>query len=233
MPIENTKSRQIVYAVDDEEAIGDAMKGLLESTGLHCVVYRDPRRFLEDVTPQDRGCVVSDLRMPGMSGLQLQTALLERGVQLPVIFVSGVAEVRDAVRAIKQGAVDFLEKPLDSTRFLERVHQCLKTDAQRAAHLSRAAECGQRLRSLTEREREVLHLVVQGLPSKRIAEALGISRKTVDVHRSSIFAKTGYRTLPELIQAVMFLEGQGRSPTRRSPAPERMRAGPGRAAGAG
>jgi two-component system response regulator TtrR len=201
-----------VYGVDDDEGAACALGGLLDSAGLRNRIYRDPLRLLAELSPDSRGCVIADLRMPQMSGLLLQRTLLDRGVSMPLILISGAGDVSAAVRAIKQGAVDFMEKPLDSTRLLERVGQCLRSDALRAARRAELAECERRFRGLTEREREVLHLVVQGASSRRIADGLRISRKTVDVHRSSIFAKTGLRTLPELIRAVMLMEREGRSP---------------------
>ncbi|MGD2082024.1 MAG: response regulator [Chromatiales bacterium] len=196
----------VVFVIDDDETVGRSFAALLRSAGIRSRVYSDADAFLADITPATRGCILADLRMPQMSGLDLQQAVGQRGVRLPIILFSGYGDVHAAVRAMKQGALDFLEKPIQGSVLIARVRECLRLEEDAARERERIAAYRERLRRLTQREREIMGHLVDGLASKQIAACLDISRKTVDVHRSNIFAKTGFRNVAELIRAVMLIE---------------------------
>jgi FixJ family two-component response regulator len=195
----------IVFVIDDDESVGRSVAALLDSARIPSRIFTSVERFLSEVRPETRGCVVTDVRMPEMSGMDLQRVLAERGLRLPVILMSGYGDVQTAVRAMKQGAVDFLEKPVSAPVLVARVRDCLGLEAVAADRWERLDDYNSRLGRLSQREREVMQRLVEGLSSRKIAEVLGISRKTVDVHRASIFAKTGFRNVAELIRAVMFV----------------------------
>jgi FixJ family two-component response regulator len=196
----------MVFVIDDDETVGRSFSALLDSAGIRNRAYSNARDFLADITPETRGCILTDLRMPQMSGLDLQKAVAERGVWLPMIVFSGYGDVHAAVRAMKQGALDFLEKPIQGSVLIARVRECLRLEREVTRRRARAAEYRERLARLTAREQEIMEHLVEGLPSKQIAARLDISRKTVDVHRSNIFAKTEFRNVAELIRAVMLIE---------------------------
>jgi two-component system response regulator FixJ len=196
----------VVFIIDDDVAVARSLAALLGSVGVRSRVYSDAQAFLDHLTPDARGCILSDLRMPEMSGLDLQRAIAEKGLRLPIILFSGYGDVHAAVRAMKQGAVDFLEKPIEGAVLVERVRECLRLETHAARERAQVADYKARLLRLTAREREIMHHLVQGLPSKQIATCLEISRKTVDVHRYNIFAKTEFRNVAELIRAVMLIE---------------------------
>jgi two-component system response regulator FixJ len=155
------------------------------------------------------GCLVVDVRMPGLSGLELQKLLVERRVSLPVIVITGYGDVEMAVRAMKAGARDFIEKPFNDQQILEQVRACLEESRTRRQEDERLDTVKARLASLTPREREVLVLMVGGKPAKFIAAELGISPKTVDVHRSHVISKMGVGSLAELIRLMLHLEQRG------------------------
>lgn len=187
-----------VFFVDDDQAVRESMALLLESADLDARCYDSAKAFLEAITPDQPGCLVLDLRMPGMSGLDLQAELGRRDVHLPIIFLTAMGSIPDTVRALKAGAVDFLTKPFDAASLLDCIRGAMERDrlarqADAAMHSARS-----RLAGLTEREREILDLALSGNPNKVIAGKLGISPRTVEVHRSHIFLKTGTTTLLEL-----------------------------------
>jgi two-component system, LuxR family, response regulator FixJ len=191
---------QIVHVVDDDDAVRQALCALLASVGIQTRAYPSATRFLEAVGPDTTGCIVLDIRMPGMSGLELQQMLNSRNIRLPVIIVTGHGDVSLAVRAMKAGAADFLLKPFNEQELLDRIQQSLEVHAATQREIQARKEAAQRFAGLTTREREVLARVMAGQHNKAIAFDLGISEKTVDVHRFNIMRKTGARTLPELIQ---------------------------------
>jgi RNA polymerase sigma factor (sigma-70 family) len=166
-------------------------------------VFADARSFLAAYRADMPGCLVVDLNMPGMSGLELQRYLKANGVQLPVIFLSGRADVPKAVRAVKEGAIDFIEKPFDYKRVVAVVQDCLKRSAEERAGQERRRQCSARLAQLTQREREVLELVVAGRMNREIAEKLDISIKTVEAHRARLMEKLEVNSLAELVQATL------------------------------
>jgi FixJ family two-component response regulator len=193
----------IVFVVDDDRAIRDSLSWLLNSVGLPVRAYAKAADFLADHDPAQPGCLVLDVRMPGMSGLDLQAELERRGVELPTIVITGHAEVPMAVRAVKAGAIDFIEKPFSDQFLLDRVRQALEIDRQNREVRSRREDARQRLAALTAREREVLHLVVAGKANKEIASDLGVSTKTVEVHRAHVMSKMHVDSLAELIRVAL------------------------------
>jgi RNA polymerase sigma factor (sigma-70 family) len=190
-----------VFVVDDDSSTRELLSWLMQRHGLRAQVFPDARSFLKGYASGVPGCLVVDLDMPGMSGLDLQQTLKANGVHLPVIFLSGRADVPKAVRAVKEGAIDFIEKPFDYKRVVALVEECLARDAAERASQERRRACCERLAQLTQREREVLDLVVAGRMNREIAEALDISIKTVEAHRARIMEKLGVSSLAELVQA--------------------------------
>jgi len=190
----------MVYIVDDDAAVRESLSALLSSVDLRAQVYGSAEEFLAVADEVKRGCLLIDVRMPGMSGLELQRTLRERGFDLPVVVVTGHGDVPMAVRAMKAGAVDFIEKPFNEQELLERIQGCLKADAELQQVRQARDDAVGRIGQLTQREVEVMELLVAGKPSKLIASALGISEKTVDVHRFNVMRKTSTRSVAELVQ---------------------------------
>jgi two-component system, LuxR family, response regulator FixJ len=193
----------IVFVVDDDRAMRDSLRWLLESIGLSVRTYPTAADFLSDHDPAQPGCLVLDVRMPGMSGLDLQTELANRGSELPTIVVTGHAEVAMAVRAVKAGALDFIEKPFSDQLLLDRVRQALEIDRQSREVRVRREDARRRLASLSAREREVLSLVAAGKANKEVAAALRLSPKTVEVHRAHVMSKMAVDSLAELIRVAI------------------------------
>ena len=192
-----------VFVVDDDSSTRELLAWLMKRHGLHAEVFPDARSFLNSYRPEMPGCLVVDLNMPGMGGLELQQYLKEHGVLIPVLFLSGRADVPKAVKAVREGAIDFVEKPFDYKRVVALVEDCLRRDAAaRAAHERKRVICA-RLAQLTQREREVLDLVVAGRMNREIAETLDISVKTVEAHRAKIMEKLEVDSVAELVQATM------------------------------
>ncbi|HZZ92680.1 MAG TPA: response regulator [Usitatibacter sp.] len=196
-------ARPTVYVVDDDSSTRELLEWLMKRQDLAVQAFGDARAFLKAYRPGDPGCLVLDLNMPGMGGLELQQYLKEHGVVLPLIFVSGGADVPKAVRAVREGAIDFIEKPFDYRRVVELVRQCIARDAQGRAARGRRDEILQRLSQLTQREREVMDQVVAGRTNREIGEGLAISVKTVEAHRARIMDKLGVDSVAELVQAVV------------------------------
>ena len=195
-----------VYIVDDDASVRGALRALLGSVGLPAADFASAETFLEAVDEQSRGCLLLDVRMPGMSGLQLQQVLRERRVRVPVVMITAHGDVPMAVRAMKAGAIDFIEKPFNHQQLLERIQGCLEADALARSEARHHRDAAAVLDQLTPREREVLELLVNGKPSKIIAAALGISEKTVDVHRSNLMRKTSTRSVAELVRLWLLAE---------------------------
>lgn len=191
-----------VHVVDDDEAVRNSLRFLLESAGLTVQVYASAIALLQaKLAPA--GCVLTDYRMPEIDGLQLQHRLGEQGRCLPVIVMSGHAEVPVAVRAMKAGAVDFLEKPFKEGQLLDAVMGALERNRHALAATVGSVEAAQQIALLTPREREVLDLLVTGKSSKEIAKMLGTSPRTIDVHRARVFHKLKVHTLPDLVHLVL------------------------------
>ena len=195
-------SDEIVHVVDDDEAVRDSLRFLLQSAGLAVRVHASAESFLADTGQHATGCVLTDVRMPGADGLQLQSRLRDLGVPLMVIVMTGHGEIPVAVQAMKNGAVDFLEKPFNDTQLLDAVGRALAVSRASQAAMAGSAMAAARLASLTPREREVLDGLVAGLGSKSIALELGRSPRTVEVHRTRVMAKLGVHSLPELVRVV-------------------------------
>lgn len=192
-----------VFVVDDDSSTRELLAWLMKRHGLRTEVFPDARSFLAAYRREMPGCLVVDLNMPGMGGLELQQYLKEHGVHMPVLFLSGRADVPQAVKAVRDGAIDFVEKPFDYKRIVALVEDCLRRDAgMRAAQERKRAICG-RLAQLTQREREVLDLVVAGRMNREIAEKLDISIKTVEAHRAKIMEKLEVDSVAELVQITL------------------------------
>ena len=192
-----------VYVVDDDPAVRRSLEWLVRSQGYDAEVYASAQEFLDLYDPAQPGCLVLDVRMPGMSGLELQRRLLAQNAPLPVIIISAHGEIPMAVRALKDGALDFIPKPLSRQLLLERIGEAIEKDARARRQRARRTDVSNRLSLLTPRQRQVMGLMVRGLPSKVIAADLGISQKTVAIHRAQIMARTGVESLAELVQLVI------------------------------
>ena len=197
---------QIIYLVDDDEALRDSLAWLLESQGFKVAAFASAEDFLKAWRPEFNGCLLLDVRMPGMSGLELHERLRAQYSTLPIIFITGHGDVPMAVAALKKGAVDFIEKPFNDTELLRLVSQCLVSEQEHRARRRQDAEVSRRLDQLTQREREVLDLIIAGKLNKQIADVLGISIKTVEVHRARVMEKMGANSLAELVQHVVTVE---------------------------
>lgn len=193
-------SQAFAHIVDDDEAIRDALTWLFRTRQVACRAWESAEAFLEAWQPDWRGCIVLDIRMREMSGLECFDALRERGNTLPVIFLTGHGDVPMAVGALKKGAFDFLEKPVDDNALVDRVIRALASDARRQASEASQATVATRIAQLTPREHEVMRLVLAGKFNKVIADELNISMRTVEVHRSRVFEKMGVRSAVELAQ---------------------------------
>jgi FixJ family two-component response regulator len=196
-----------VYIVDDEPAIRDSLAMLLRSVGLRAQTFPSATAFLEAYGPELSGCLVADVRMPGMSGLELQEALAARESALPVIIITGHGDVAMAVRAMKAGAADFIEKPFNEQVLLDAVHRALASRKPGGGPSSAGrAELEARVAALTPREKEVLLLVADGRPNKVVATRLGLSTRTVEVHRAKVMEKMQARSLAELVRMAIACE---------------------------
>lgn len=189
-----------VFVVDDDAAVRDGVSLLLETAGLAAESYDSAESFLAALAPEQAGCLILDMHMPGMGGLDLQKELARRGVRLPIIFLTGHGDIPTTVRAMKAGAADFLTKPIDGALLLDRVQAALARNRKEREDEAARQAMRARLEALTGREREILALAVAGYPNKEIARRLDISFRTVEVHRSRILLKTGAATLLELAQ---------------------------------
>ncbi len=206
------QQKPIVYVVDDDQAVRDSLRWLIESVGLNVETYASAQAFLEAYYPGRAGVLVLDVRMPGMSGLELQNALASQELRLPVIVITGHGDVPMAVRAMKAGALDFIQKPFNDQELLERIHEALERDAPIRFERAERAEVVARLAQLTPRELEVMTRVVAGKPNKAIAAELGISKKTVEVHRARIMEKMQAESLADLVRiALLTRERRGSS----------------------
>lgn len=200
-----------VFVVDDDEGVRESLCFLIRSIGLPVEAFSSPAEFIEAYRPERPGCLILDMRLPGLSGLQLQQHLRERELELPIIFVTGHGDVPMAVSALKAGAFDFLEKPYSDQQLLDRVQHCIAEDSRRRQDYAERAALQRRFASLTPRERQVLERVVAGKPNKVIARELTISGKTVEVHRARVMEKMQTSSLANLVSmcvnAALFEEG--------------------------
>jgi len=198
----------MVYVVDDDAAVRDALSMLLEAAGYAAATFPAASDFLDTCTPSSQGCIILDVDMPDMDGPALQEELIRRGVQLPVIFLSGKGTIPLTVRTIKAGAIDFLTKPVDGSVLLDRVQKALEKSSFLLKRVRANQSNASRLKKLTEREREIMVLTVAGHTSKEIAQRLGISYRTVEIHRAHVLQKTGAANLLELARIANALESR-------------------------
>jgi two-component system response regulator FixJ len=196
---------ETVYIVDDEEPLRRSLKYLLESVKLRVEAFESAETLLKSLTPLSHGCIVLDVRMPGMSGPELMDHLIERGFAIPIIFLSAHGDVPLAVRAMRGGAVDFLQKPPNSQAFLECVRRALTQGRRTHERQAKAAVINERLASLTAREREVLDLLVAGENNKAIARLLNFGYKTAEAHRARLMRKMQARNYPELVHMMLVI----------------------------
>lgn len=192
-----------VHVIDDDEAVRESLSFLLRTSGFDVRTYESARVFLEALKEKVRGCVITDVRMPEMSGLDLLKRLNEVAPELPVIVITGHGDIQLAVEAMKSGAADFLEKPFDDERVLESVRAALEHRRAAGEIDSERAQISERLASLSQRERQVLDGLVAGLPNKTIAHDLGISPRTVEVYRAHVMSKMQAGSLSELVRMAL------------------------------
>ena len=193
-----TGSEATAHIVDDDAAIRDALSWLLRSRGVAARAWESGEGFLAGLTAEMRGCVVLDVRMDGMSGIEVHDQLIARGCRMPVLFLTGHGDVPLAVAALKKGAFDFVEKPFNDNQLVDRVIEAMRKDEARRRELEAEASLAARLALLTPREREVMDRVIAGDHNKAIADALDIAIRTVEVHRAHVFEKMGVRSAVEL-----------------------------------
>jgi two-component system, LuxR family, response regulator FixJ len=189
-----------VFLIDDDAGVRDSLSLLLSLKNISTQPFASADSFLETYTPERSGCVLTDLRMPGMTGLELQTAMRERHIELPIVVFTAHGDVATARAALKNGAFDFLEKPVDEEMLLDVLRNALRVDRERRSAATERSTSGQRRDRLTEREREILKLLTVGHSNREIAAQLGISPRTVEVHKARIMEKLECRSLAELIR---------------------------------
>jgi FixJ family two-component response regulator len=204
-----TDQRAAVFVVDDDASMRRALDSLLRSVGLEVYLYASAQEFMRATRADVPGCLLLDVRLPGMSGLTFQQELAKAGIALPVIFITGHGDVPMTVRAMKAGAADFLTKPFEEQALLDAVNAAIERDRTRRRDATRLAELGQLYRTLTEREREVMKFVAAGWANKQIAAELGLSLVTVKVHRGQVMRKMLAKSVPELVRMA---DGLGLAP---------------------
>lgn len=197
-----TTPHPTVYIVDDDPAIRDSLGLMIEQEELNVIAFECAEDFLAECSDTSFGCAIIDIRMPGMDGMQLQEEMTRRGILLPVIFLTGHGDIPMSVRAIKSGALDFLTKPVTREKLLASVRSALQSGTQLREKIARIQRTRSLLADLTEREREVMMLAVLGHPNKEIARRLGISHRTVEIHKAKIMHKTGAVNLLDLARLV-------------------------------
>jgi two-component system response regulator FixJ len=200
-------SKSYIYVVDDDDTFRNSLQWLLESVGLSVRTFATAAEFLDAYAAGSPGCLVLDIRMPGMSGLQLQDQLASRGITMPVIFLTGHGDVPMAVAAVKKGALDFIQKPYNDQQLLDLVNAALKRDVSQREQEARSRQMAGMVASMTPREREVMDAVVSGKSNKMIAEELGVTIKTVEAHRARVMEKMGAESLAHLVRLVMAARG--------------------------
>lgn len=194
------KSKLIVCLVDDDPAVRNSFQALMKSAGIKLVAFGSAQEFFAGFEPKNVGCLILDVRMPGMSGLELQDTLRQRKMPIPILILTGHADIHLAVQAVKSGAFDVIEKPIKEDLLLDRIQRAFDLYLEWQKVENERKDIGERLSSLTPRELEVLDLMVGGRTNKMIAEYLGISRKTLDIHRSKVMGKMKARTVADLVR---------------------------------
>jgi FixJ family two-component response regulator len=197
------EGQQTVYVVEDDEAVRDSLELLLKSDGKPVKTYDNANAFLKDYAESMSGCIVLDIRMPGMDGMELQKKLNEKHSILPIIFVTGHGDVPMAVDAMKEGAVDFIQKPYREEALLEKIDAALAQDVEQRKTLGEKQEILRRVKSLTPREHEIMDRMIEGQANKVIAIELEISQRTVEIHRSRVMHKMGTHSLAHLVRMIL------------------------------
>lgn len=200
--------KPVVFIVDDDEAVRDSLRLLFKSVGLVSKAYNSATDFLEAFDPEQPGCLVLDVRLPGLSGLDLQRELTEKHAILPIIFISGHGDIPMAVKAMRDGAVDFIQKPFRDQELIDRIHEALKLDAENRAQIEQYDAIRLNFEKLTGREREVLDSVIKGKANKVIAADINVSQRTVEVHRANGMEKMQAKSVAHLVRMMMTLESQ-------------------------
>jgi len=195
----------VIYVVDDDDGMRRALDTLLSTVGYKTAVYSRPTEFLANFKSDSAGCLVLDIRMPDMSGLEVQQQLNRMGSMMPVIFITGHGDVPMAVQAMKEGAFEFIQKPFRDQDLLDRINHALKQDAENRSTVARRAEVLHRLETLTPRERQVMDMVVDGAANKVIAIDLNLSERTVEIHRAKVMDKMGARSVAHLVKLQLTL----------------------------
>ncbi len=200
-PSEADESR--VFVVDDDQSVRESIAYMLKVHDLDHMLFESPVALLERVNPSDRGCLLLDVRMPEMNGLELFDTLKEAGISMPAIFISGHGDIQIAVRAVQAGALDFLEKPFDDEQLIEKIRNALELDAAEFREHSQHAAIEERLDALTPREREVMEGILEGKLNKLVADDLDISVRTVEIHRAKVLKKLDARNSSEMVRMVL------------------------------
>jgi FixJ family two-component response regulator len=203
----DSRRKPVVYIVDDDEGMRRALTVLMTTVGYNAVPFARPTEFLAKFDPNQQSCLVLDVRMPEMSGLEVQQQLNRAGSLLPVILITGHGDIPMAVQAMKDGAFDFLQKPFRDQELLDRINAALKQDSENRQMLEQQADLKHRAESLTPREREVMAMVVDGKANKVIAIDLGLSERTVEIHRANVMEKMGARSVAHLVKMQLKLAG--------------------------
>lgn len=190
----------VVYVVDDDPSVGKALERLIRSAGHEVRTFTSAADFLDDIDPDTPACLILDVNMPVLGGLQLQERLAGQDIALPIVFISGCGTVPDSVRAMKAGAMDFLQKPLNDTDLLSTVSRAIEASRQASREREQLRELRARLERLTPREREVFRCVAAGMLNKQIASVLGTAEKTIKVHRARVMAKMGAHSVADLVR---------------------------------
>ena len=203
-----THNQPAVYIVDDDDAVRDSLSFLMKSVGLSCQVFASAQAYLDVVDSIEAGCLVLDIRMPGMSGLELQKKLNAMGSMIPIIFITGHGDVPMAVQAMRDGALDFIQKPFRDQDLIDCINHALDEDSRNRSIQQQQQSLKGRISELTDREREVMQLVVAGKANKVIAAELGVSQRTVEIHRSRVMEKMRARSLAQLVRMAIALENR-------------------------
>jgi two-component system response regulator FixJ len=197
-----------VFIVDDDDAVRDSLRLLMKSVGMNATVYDSAESFLAAYDPLKFGCLVLDIRMPGMSGIELQRELSQQDSTLPIIFITAHGDIPMAVDAVRRGAADFVQKPFDDTVLVAKVKRALADSMQRHEEDMERASIRRRARTLTAREREVMAEVVEGKANKVIASDLGVSQRTVEIHRARVMEKMKAGSLAQLVRMVLIADSE-------------------------
>jgi FixJ family two-component response regulator len=210
--VEQHSPRPIIYIVDDDDGMRRAVTLLISTLGYDTAAFARPSEFFAKFKPEEPGCMVLDIRMPEMSGLEVQERLSRQGCMIPIIFITGHGDVPMAVQAMKAGAFEFIQKPFRDQDLLDKINEAVRVDGENRKDIARRADVLHRRESLTPRERQVMELVVNGDANKVIAIDLGLSERTVEIHRAKVMEKMGAKSVAHLVKMHMMLAEPQTSP---------------------